>query len=112
MHLVSVFKELKVDCVSGFTGCLSPFLMVWLILSLSSGVKAGISKKDKLFNDLVDWMEERKLQFRNAENAQYITQVLDRNLNLQFFYVNPLPDNKILDWSELKQIAHDTLKCI
>ena len=24
---------------------------------------------------------------------------------------NPLPDNKILDWSILKQIAEDILKC-
>ena len=26
--------------------------------------------------------------------------------------VNPLPDDKILDWSKLKQIANDILKCI
>ena len=26
--------------------------------------------------------------------------------------VNHLPDNKILDWSKLKQIADDILKCI
>ena len=26
--------------------------------------------------------------------------------------VNPLPDHKILDWSKLKQIADDILKCI
>ena len=25
---------------------------------------------------------------------------------------NPLPDDKILDWSKLKQIADDILKCI
>ena len=25
---------------------------------------------------------------------------------------NPLPDNKILDWSKLKQIADDILMCI
>ena len=24
---------------------------------------------------------------------------------------NPLPDDKILDWSKLKQIADDTVKC-
>ena len=28
------------------------------------------------------------------------------------FFVNPLPDDKILDWSNLKQIADDILKCI
>ena len=27
-------------------------------------------------------------------------------------YFNPLPDDKILDWSKLKQIANDILKCI
>ena len=26
--------------------------------------------------------------------------------------INPLPDNKILDWSKLEQIADDILKCI
>ena len=26
--------------------------------------------------------------------------------------INPLPEDKILDWSKLKQIAFDTLKCI
>ena len=26
--------------------------------------------------------------------------------------LNPLPDNKILDWSKLKQIADEILKCI
>ena len=27
-------------------------------------------------------------------------------------YINPLPDDKILDWSKLKQIADNILKCI
>ena len=27
-------------------------------------------------------------------------------------YFNPLPDNKILDWSKLKQFADDIRKCI
>ena len=29
-----------------------------------------------------------------------------------FFFFNPLPDDKILDWSKLKQIADDISKCI
>ena len=29
-----------------------------------------------------------------------------------FICYNPLPDNKILDWSKLKQIADNILKCI
>ena len=28
------------------------------------------------------------------------------------FFFNPLPDNRILDWSKLKQIVEDILKCI
>ena len=28
------------------------------------------------------------------------------------FGLNPLPDEKILDWSKLKEIADDILKCI
>ena len=27
-------------------------------------------------------------------------------------FSNPIPDDKILDWSKLKQIADDILKCI
>ena len=32
--------------------------------------------------------------------------------NTLLYYINPLPDNKILDWPKLKQIAYDILKCI
>ena len=28
------------------------------------------------------------------------------------WWINPLPDNKILDWSKLKQIVDNILKCI
>ena len=28
------------------------------------------------------------------------------------YVFNPLPDDKILDWSKLKQIADNILKCI
>ena len=31
---------------------------------------------------------------------------------LQYFVVNPCADDQILDWSKLKQIADDILKCI
>ena len=27
------------------------------------------------------------------------------------FFINPLPDEKILDWYKLKEIADDILKC-
>ena len=29
-----------------------------------------------------------------------------------YIMINPLPGDKILDWSKLKQIADDILKCI
>ena len=34
------------------------------------------------------------------------------NLILMFHIFNPLPDDKILDWYKMKQIADDILKCI
>ena len=38
--------------------------------------------------------------------------LLYNNLNKFEHKVNPLPDDKILDWSKLKQIADNILKCI
>ena len=35
-----------------------------------------------------------------------------RKCRLQALNFNPLPDEKILDWSKSKQIADDILKCI
>ena len=39
---------------------------------------------------------------------------IGRNIppSLNFMHVNPLQDNKILDWSKLKQNADDIWKCI
>ena len=34
------------------------------------------------------------------------------NWNDGYHSVTPLPDDKILDWSKLKQTADDILKCI
>ena len=34
------------------------------------------------------------------------------SLTLSWFWINPLPDNKILDWSKFKQIADHILKYI
>ena len=33
-------------------------------------------------------------------------------VNLSVIDLNPLPDDKILDWSKLEEIANDILKCI
>ena len=37
--------------------------------------------------------------------------MLSRNMRY-FCIVKPLPDKKFLDWSKLKQIAENILKCI
>ena len=36
----------------------------------------------------------------------------NKSCKLAFIHFNPLPDDKILDWFKLKQIADETLKCI
>ena len=46
-----------------------------LMLYFSSGINDGLSKKDELYNSLVEWMEERRLMFNDPENAKYTTQV-------------------------------------
>ena len=38
--------------------------------------------------------------------------VIDVYLTKHITFFNPLSDNKILDWSKLKQTADDILKCI
>ena len=38
--------------------------------------------------------------------------IRDCHLHNIYHTFDPLPDNKILDWSKLKQIADDILKCI
>ena len=43
-------------------------------------------------------------------NSEYFRNSEPNDKNLELF--NPLPDNKILDWTKLKQIADDILKCI
>ena len=37
---------------------------------------------------------------------------MEYNLHLRFPFNNPLPDENFLDWSKLKEIADDILKCI
>ena len=42
---------------------------------------------------------------------QYFSHV-SKTHNIISSTFNPLPDGKILDWSKLKQVAEDILKCI
>lgn len=42
----------------------------------SSGVQKGLSRKDELFNGLVDNQSNRKLTYRSKEEGRYVTQVL------------------------------------
>ena len=37
---------------------------------------------------------------------------MEERVKTEDFLFNPLPDDKILDWSKMKQIADDILKCI
>ena len=58
-------------------------------------------------------MTQSKRTFKNilgkGENAGYQHILLFPHRFLPF---NPLPGEKILDWSKLKEIADDILKCI
>ena len=38
--------------------------------------------------------------------------VCPNSCTMHDLYIKPLPDEKILDWSKLKEIADDILKCI
>ena len=38
--------------------------------------------------------------------------IQDKTTETSIWFFNPLPDDKILDLSKLKQITDDTLKCI
>ena len=38
--------------------------------------------------------------------------VIDSKSNVMHETFNPIPDDKILDWFKMKQIADDILKCI
>ena len=61
-------------------------------------------QKFLLFRQILDclkWKEFTNYTLRSLKNGRTF---LDT--------INPLPDDKILDWSKLKQIADDTLKSI
>ena len=42
----------------------------------------------------------------------YVSYILSVDVLVLYLLFNPLPVDKILDWSQLKQIADDILKCI
>ena len=66
-------------------------------LILCCGYSSELSSHDDCNKYLQDW--------RTYGLALYHT-------ILTFNHLNPLPDDKILDWSKLKQIADDILKSI
>ena len=61
--------------------------------------------KHKIYGENVFISKNEQLEVYNRKEPCSVT----RGLNVS---INPLPDNKILDWSKLKQIADDILKCI
>ena len=66
------------------------------------------------------WKSEKKSTFPRTRNLKSLlvcqNGLLVQNKTVlnctQHALFNPLRDNKILDWSKLKQIAEDILKCI
>ena len=54
-------------------------------------------------------IEKLKKQIRELPNSW---ELKVRALEVCNLYTNPLPEDKILDWSKLKQIADDILNCI
>ena len=54
------------------------------------------------------WQQE----FRNIHAKRICNDEMNTWIKRQVLAVNPLPDNNILDWSKLKQITDDILKCI
>ena len=61
------------------------------------------SVKCQSFNDI----KTKKLK-KNSVKCQSFNDIK----TIYKHQINPLPDNKILDWSKLKQVADDILKCI
>ena len=57
----------------------------------------------------VDPSEEVEILLRFGHHLNIITL---RDVCIFGFVINPLPNDKILDWSKPKQIADDILKCI
>ena len=63
----------------------------------SAGVSEGLSRKDEIFNKLLDLFEEKSLYFRNpSSEGQYIAQVCAYDFNffpnltwMKVFRINP-----------------------
>ena len=51
---------------------------------------------------------EMRIMTHSEQNVSAVRKILI----LIWVHINPLPDDKILDWSKLKQLPDDILKCI
>ena len=83
------------------------------ILSSADAFNLDHSKKLSLSKEFYNRHVKKELVWERLE-GYCVTKFLSQ-LDLKIagkIMVNPLPDNKILDWSKLKQIADDMLKCI
>ena len=61
-----------------------------------------------------EWFHEYRTNPRTTENLVpgATGPIFDDETGSGTHTLNPLPDEKILGWSKLKQIADDILKCI
>ena len=66
------------------------------------------------FKRWFDWLTDFSWLWLLPIYQKYVTPNLDsrRCLITLGEIINPLPDDKILDWSKLEQIADNNLKCI
>ena len=66
-------------------------------------------------NDGIGSLNQYKTFLKKGENVacqHLLFQQFFQNTSLSGLFINPLPDEKILDWSKLKQIAGNIFKRI
>ena len=72
--------------------------------------QAAQNVQPDLISALSAMLKHNKKGVRNSQSSSSYGRI---KISIGFIlYFNSLPDDKILDWSKLKQIADDILKCI
>ena len=88
-----------------------------LTCRLQNAFNLAQSKNLSFGNEVIHKIIEKNAQLKNCpEGVKIVLEKKKILVNCIFAFIhnifNPLPDDKILDWSELKQVADDFLKCI
>ena len=80
---------------------------------IKTKTKKNQQKKLTLYHIMKSFDPLKKKPFQINERKKKEKMLVTNNV---FYHMknilNPLPDNKILDWSKLKQITDDILQCI